>query len=208
LGAGACKECKRLVSIAILAGGQSKRIRRDKAFLEVDGSPLIERILVRVKPLTDDLFISTNSPEKYQQFGLRTVADVYPNKAALGGIYSALKAARHDYVLIVACDMPFLNIDLLQHLINLAPTAEVIIPLIEPSLYEPLFAVYSKNCLPVIKSQLLANRLRIFDFFDEVSVRYVEQDEVAKFDPNFHSFINVNTPADWRKVQTMAKETT
>ena len=66
-----------MVSIAILAGGQSKRIGRDKAFLEVDGSPLIERILVRVKPLTDDLFISTNSPEKYKQFGLRTVADVY-----------------------------------------------------------------------------------------------------------------------------------
>jgi molybdopterin-guanine dinucleotide biosynthesis protein A len=196
-----------LVSIAILAGGQSKRIGRDKAFLEVAGSPLLERILVRVRPLTDDLFISTNSPETYQQFGLRGVPDVYPHKAALGGIYSAIQAARHVHVLIVACDMPFLNVDLLQHLINLAPTADVIVPLIEPAQSpETLLAIYSKNCLPVIKSQLLANRLRIVDFFDEVLVRYVERDEIAKFDPHFYSFINVNTPADWQKAQTMAEK--
>jgi molybdopterin-guanine dinucleotide biosynthesis protein A len=181
---------------------------RDKTFLEVGGSPLIERVLVRAKPLTDDLFISANSPEKYKRFGLHTVADVYPNKAALGGIYSAIKAARHDNVLILAGDMPFLNIDLLQHLINLAPTANVVTPLIEPAQPETLLTVYSKNCLPVIKSQLLANRLRIVDFFDEVSVRYVKRDEVAKFDPDFHSFININTPADWRKAQMLAEKTT
>lgn len=197
-----------MVSIAILAGGQSKRMGRDKAFLEVGGSPLIERVLVRVKPLTDDLFISANSPEKYKRFGLRTVTDVYPNKAALGGIYSAIKAARHDNVLILACDIPFLNIDLLQHLINLAPIANVVAPLIEPAQPETLLTVYSKSCLPVIKPQLLANRLRIVDFFDEVSVRYVERDEVAKFDPEFHSFININTPADWRRAQMLAEKTT
>ena len=195
-----------MVSIAILAGGQSKRIGRDKALLEVGGSPLIERVLVRVKPLTDDLFISVNSPEKYKQFGLRTVTDVYPNKAALGGIYSAIKAARYDNVLILACDMPFLNIDLLKHLMKLAPTADVVAPLIEPFQPETLLTVYSKNCLPIIESRLLANRLRIVDFFDEVSARYVEQDEVAKFDPDFHSFINVNTLADWQKVQAIAEE--
>jgi molybdopterin-guanine dinucleotide biosynthesis protein A len=195
-----------LVSIAILAGGQSKRIGRDKALLEVGGSSLIERVLVRVKPLTDDLFISVNSPEKYKQFDLRTVTDVYPNKAALGGIYSAIKVARYDNVLILACDMPFLNIELLKHLMKLAPTADVVAPLLEPFQPETLLTVYSKNCLPIIESRLLANRLRIVDFFDEVSARYVEQDEVAKFDPDFHSFINVNTPTDWQKVQAIAKK--
>lgn len=194
-----------MVSAAILAGGRSKRMGRDKAFLEIDGRPVIERIITRLQPLTDDLLISTNSPEKYEQFGLRTVADIYPNKAALGGIFSVIKAASHDHVLIVACDMPFLNVDLLRYLINLAPTAEVIIPLIESAHPETLYAVYSKNCLPAIESRLLANRLRIVDFFDEVSLRYVERDEVAKFDPHFYSFANMNTPEDWQRVQAIAK---
>jgi len=193
-----------LVSIAILAGGKSERMGRDKAFVEVGNRPIIERILARVRPLTDDLFICTNAPARYAQFGLRLVGDAYPHKASLGGIYSALKAAHHHWVLVVACDMPFLNEALLQHLINLAPTADIVLPQIDPLGPETLHAVYGKTCLPVIKSRLQANQLRIIDFFDDVSIRYVPRDEVAQFDPHFYSFMNVNTPADWQKAQAIA----
>ncbi len=194
-----------MVSIAVLAGGQSKRMGQDKAFLEVGGQGVIERVLSRVKPLTDDLFISTNAPQRYEEFGLRLVTDIYPDKAALGGIYSVIHAARHPHVLVVACDMPFLNTTLLQYLIDLAPTADVIIPLIEPPQPETMHAVYSKNCLPAIESRLLANKLRIIGFFEEVAVRYVSREEVARFDPDFYSFINMNTPEDWQRVQNLAK---
>lgn len=193
-----------LVSIAILAGGKSKRMGRDKAFLEIGGQSLIERILACVNPLTDDLFISTNSPERFAPFGLRTVLDIDPGKGALGGIYSALTAARHPSVLVVGCDMPFLNRKLLQYLINLAPQAEVIAPRIDPQRPETLHTVYSKNCLPAIKLCLQANRLRIVDFFDEVSIRYVSPAEIAQFDPHFYSFVNLNTPDDWKKAQAMS----
>lgn len=179
---------------------------QDKAFLKVGGQPVIERVLERVSALTDDLFISTNSPEKYEQFDLRTVADLYPGKAALGGIYTVIHAARHPHVLIVACDMPFLDTELLQHLIDLAPTADVVAPLIEPPQPETMHAVYSKNCLSAIEPRLLVNKLRIIGFFDEVSVRYLERDEVARFDPNFYSFINMNTPEDWQTVQAIAEQ--
>jgi molybdopterin-guanine dinucleotide biosynthesis protein A len=195
-----------VISIAILAGGQSKRMGRDKAFLKVGGRRVIERVIDRVKPLTDDLFIGTNAAEKYQAFGLRVVADVYPDKAALGGIYSAIHAARHARVLVVACDMPFLNARLLQYLIDLAPTADVVAPLIHPPQPETLHAVYSKNCLPAIEPRLLADKLRVIGFFDDVSVRYVQRDEVVKIDPDFHSFINMNTPEDWRRVQALAEQ--
>lgn len=193
-----------MVSIAILAGGQSTRMGQDKAFLKVGDRRVIERVLSRVTPLSDDLFISTNSPQQYKQFGLRMVADVYPNKAALGGIYSAIHAARHHHVLVVACDMPFLNPELLRHLMKLAPTADVVAPLVAPPQPETMHAIYSKACLPAIKPRLLANKLRIIGFFDDVSVRYVERDEVEQFDPNLYSFINMNTPADWDKVKTIA----
>ncbi|HMQ53293.1 MAG TPA: molybdenum cofactor guanylyltransferase [Anaerolineae bacterium] len=195
-----------MISVAVLAGGQSKRMGQDKAFLKVGGQPVIERVLERVTPLTDDLFISTNSPEKYARFGLRLVSDVYPDKAALGGIYSAIHAAQYDHVLIVACDMPFLNPQLLRHLITLAPTAEVVAPLISPPQPETMHAVYSKACLAAIKPRLLANQLRIIGFFEDVSVRYVEQAEVARFDPHFYTFLNMNTPADWERVKQLAAD--
>jgi molybdopterin-guanine dinucleotide biosynthesis protein A len=191
--------------VAILAGGQSKRMGQDKAFLEVGGRLVIERVKAQVESLTDDLFISANSPEKYAYLGLPVIPDIYPDKAALGGLYSVVYAARHNHVLVVACDMPFLNVALLHHLIDLAPTADAIVPLINPPQPETLHAIYSKNCLPAIEQRLLANQLRMIGFYDDVSVRYVEADEIARFDPEFHSFLNMNTPQDWQKIQTIAE---
>jgi molybdopterin-guanine dinucleotide biosynthesis protein A len=193
-----------IISVAVLAGGQSERMGRDKAFIEIGGRPIIERILICVESLTDDVLISTNSPEKYSQYGLRNISDIYPNKGALGGVYSALEAATHPYVLILACDMPFLNIALLRHLINLAPTADAIVPIFKLQRPEVLHAVYGKRCLPVVKSRLLTNQLRIADFFDDLSVRYVRRDEIARFDPYFHTFFNVNTLADWQQAESIA----
>ena len=197
------KAPKQGVSVAILAGGQSRRMGQDKAFLEVGGQLVIERVLAAVQSLTDDLLIGTNAPDKYARFGVRMVSDIYPNKATLGGIYTVIEAARHSYILVVACDMPLLNQNLLQYLITLAPTAEVIAPLLEPPQPETTHTVYSKACLPSIHSRLLANNLRIINFFKEVSVRLVKRDEIAKFDPNFYSFINMNTPDDWQQVRRM-----
>jgi molybdopterin-guanine dinucleotide biosynthesis protein A len=193
-----------LVSIAVLAGGQSTRMGQDKAFLKVGGESVIERVLAVVRPLSDDCFISTNSPAKYEQFGLRLVSDIYPNKAALGGIYTVIQAARHLGVLVVACDMPFLQADLLNYLMELAPLADVVVPVVNPPQPETLHAIYSKRCLPTIESRLFANRLRITGFFEAVSVRYVERQEIATFDPDFHSFVNMNTPSEWQVVQALA----
>ena len=195
-----------LVSVAILAGGRSRRMGRDKAFLAVGGRSIIEWILMRVEPLTDDLLISTNSPEKYAQFGWRTVTDIYPDKAALGGIYSVIEAARHDHVLVVACDMPFLQVDLLRYMIDLAPTADAVVPLLDFAQPEMLLAVFNQSCSLAIKSRLLSNRLRIADFLGHVTVRYVERSEVARLDPNFLSFVNINTPEDWQKAQAIAEQ--
>jgi molybdopterin-guanine dinucleotide biosynthesis protein A len=177
---------------------------QDKAFLDVGGRPVIERVLAAVASLTDDLFISANDPSRYSQFDLRVVPDIYPDKAALGGIYSAIHAARHNRVLVVACDMPFLNPTLLRYLIELAP-ADVVVPLIEPPQPETLLAIYSKVCLPAIETRLLANQLRVIGFFEEVLVRYVQREEIARFDPNFFSFTNMNTPEEWQKIQMLAR---
>lgn len=195
-----------MISVAILAGGKSRRMGQDKAFLPVGGRPVIERVIARVSPLTDDLFINANDAAKYLPLGLPVRPDVYPDKAALGGIYSAIYHARHPQVLVVACDMPFLNPALLRYLAGLAPTADVVVPVINPPQPETMHAVYSKNCLPAIEPRLRAGRLRIIGFFDDVTVRQVSRDEVTRFDPDLYSFLNMNTPEDWYKVQALADE--
>jgi molybdopterin-guanine dinucleotide biosynthesis protein A len=179
---------------------------QDKAFLKVGGQPVIERVLGRVKSLSDDVFISANQPEKYEEFGLRVVTDIYPDKAALGGIYSVISAAHHDRVLVVACDMPFLNVSLLKHLINQAPLADVVVPLIQPPQPETMLGVYSKSSLPAIESRLLRNKLRIIGFFDDVSVAYISREEILKIDPKLYSFINMNTPEEWERAEALAEK--
>jgi molybdopterin-guanine dinucleotide biosynthesis protein A len=127
------------------------------------------------------------------------VLDIYPGKAALGGIYSALRAAQYPNVLVVACDMPLLNTALLQYLIDLASTADAVVPVVSPAHPETLHAVYSKKSIPAIETRLQNNDLRVLDLFDDIFVRYVDGNEIAPFDPEFLSFVNVNTPDDWEK---------
>jgi molybdopterin-guanine dinucleotide biosynthesis protein A len=133
------------------------------------------------------------------------VGDVYPGKGALGGIYTAIHAAWHSYCLVVACDMPFLNTDLLRHLIGLAPGSDVLIPRIEES-PETMHAIYGKGCLEPIRRCLLADRLKIISFFGEVRVRYVEREDVGRFDPYFRSFLNANTPDDLERIRGILEE--
>jgi molybdopterin-guanine dinucleotide biosynthesis protein A len=193
------------VSVAVLAGGQSRRMGRDKAFLPVGGRPVVERVLERVAPLSDDVLLIANTHAPYAHLAARLVSDVYPGKGSLGGIYTALQAARYGTCLMVACDMPFLNADLLRYLIGLAPGYDVVIPRVE-EFPETLHAVYGKRCLDPIQRRLLAGRLKIIGFFDEVRVRYVERDDIARFDPQFRSFMNMNTPADWERIQQLAMQ--
>jgi len=190
------------ISVAILAGGQSRRMGQDKALLPLGGRLVIEWVFERVMPLSSDLIIIANTPAKYRHLGYRVVGDVYPGKGALGGIYTAVHAARHPHCLIVACDMPFLNTDLLRYLVSLAPGFDVVVPRIE-GFPETTHAVYGKGCLEPIRQRLLADELRIIGFFDEVRVRYVERDDVARFDSSFGSFLNMNTPDDWERVRQM-----
>lgn len=209
------------VSGIILAGGQSRRMGRDKAFLEFDGAPLIARVLARVRQVCAEVIVVANDVDAYARFGVPVIRDVYPGKGSLGGIFSGLQAARAESALAVACDLPFLNDALLRHLIALAPQADIVIPRAHAPIgkakdatrYEQLavkasglqatHAIYSKRCLEPMRARLLADDLRIINFFDEVRVRVVEPDEIARFDPQMLSFLNVNTPEDWNSALSL-----
>ena len=194
------------VSVGVLAGGQSRRMGRDKAFLPVGGKPVIQRVLERVAPLSDDIILVTNTPDKFTfDIDCRITGDIYPGKGSLGGIYSALVAARYPHCLIVACDMPFLNVRLLQYLVRLARIYDydAVVPEVSDR-WETLHAVYSKRCLRPIERCLQQDDLRVRSFFKDVRVRIVEQRRLEHFDPLLRSFLNMNTPEEWRYLQLIA----
>ena len=189
----------------ILAGGKSLRLGRDKALEEIGGKSLIQRAIERVSALENEIMVVTSSSDQLPDLSVRRVVDVYPGKSALGGLYSGLRAATSFHSLVVACDMPFLNIALLRHLMEACPGFDIVIPRVAGNL-EPLHTVYSKNCLAPIEAMLDEGRLRIAAFFHEVRVRYVEEAEIEKFDPERLSFFNINSEADLERARALLEK--
>jgi molybdenum cofactor guanylyltransferase len=193
------------LSAAVLAGGGSTRMGRDKARLELRGERLIARIVGRLESLSDDVMVITNTPEAYGflKERVRFIPDVTgPGQGPLAGIASALAAAHHGRVLVVATDMPFLNVGLLRYLAGVDPTADVVVPVVaEDGFPETLHAIYSKGALPAIERQLATGRRKITHFFAGVRVRLVPRDEITPLDPHFRSFFNANTPQEWAEAE-------
>ena len=192
-------------TVAVLAGGRSARMGADKSFVRVLGHPLIEHILAQAAGLGDETLIVTNRPQDYAYLGLPLFGDVLPDKGALGGLYSALHAARGQHVLCIACDMPFLVRGLLDYLISLRSEGAAVVPRIA-SQTEPFRAVYRRDCLGMIRTALEAGRLRVSDSLAQLQVRYVDEAEIDRFDPDRLSFVNVNTPEDLERARQLAAQ--
>ena len=182
------------VSAAIMAGGKSRRMGQDKAWILLDGEPLIRRVANVLAQVADEVFIVANEP-RYASLGLRVVADRYPDGGALGGIATGVAAATHDTVLVAACDMPFLAPEVWRVLLDHRDDADVVIPRVAGE-FETLHALYAKACVPAMERSLAAGKLRVISFFDEVRVQPIAEAELRIADPSLRSFTNVNTPEE------------
>jgi len=193
------------VTGVILAGGASRRMGRNKALLELNGKPLIAVVAERLRSVVDELIIVGDDTERYAHLADRCVPDVYRGVGTLGGIHAGLEAASHQLALIVGCDMPFLNPGVLEWFVEAAShgdradPVDLVILRHKAGVVEPLHAVYGKSCLPVIKATIESGERCAFAFYDQVRVRYARPDEIARLDPNLLSFVNVNTPGEWRQ---------
>lgn len=178
-----------------MAGGKSSRMGVDKSFIPFIGKPMIERVIERVDGLGSELIIITNNPASYSPIGLPTYGDIYKESGPLGGLHSALYHATNAHVLVVACDMPWLNRALLEFMISLMDTADIVVPRWD-KYPEPLHAVYSRECLKPVEDCLEAGILNVVGFYGRVKVRFLDKEHIAPFDPGGRSFANVNTPQD------------
>lgn len=189
-------------TIAVQAGGQSRRMRRDKALVPLGGRPMIEVLLRRLDGLADDIVVTTNRPEDYAFLGVRLASDRVPGAGALAGLRTALAAALGETVLVLACDLPFVARPLLEYLLERAGEADVVIPR-RAGEYEPLLAVYARSVLPAVESALAAGQSRMISFFPEVRVLAIEAEEWTPFDPEGLSFFNVNTPEELAEAERL-----
>ena len=193
----------------ILAGGRSRRLGRNKALESIGGQPLVQRVADRLSQVTDDLSLVVAEPEQGDSLPVsgphRVVLDLHPGGGSLGGIYSGLSAAKHQWGIVVAYDMPFLNLDLLRRMLQLREGVDAVVPVLQGR-PEPTHAVYSKVCLPHMEQSLLSGQLKISGFYDQINVSYVSEDEIASLDPDFLSFFNVNTPDDLEKALVWAEQ--
>lgn len=195
------------MTIVIQAGGQSSRMGQDKALMPFLGRPLIERQIERLAGLAQELLVTTNKPHDYAFLRRPLIPDLVPGAGPLGGLYTALSAASLPVVAVVACDMPFISPELLsaQQQILLDEGVDVVIPR-SPEGIEPLHAVYNRDaCLPVIRAALMQGERRMISWLPAVRVREMTADEIAVYDPQFSSFINVNSPEEFRVAEEQAR---
>ncbi len=195
-----------MISLVIQAGGRSSRMGRDKGLVELAGKPLIEWVIGRIHDLGDETIITTNAPADYAYLGLRMAIDAEPGAGALPGLLTALQAARGEFALVVACDMPFLNHELLAHQIAIAPNADVVVPQWDDR-YQTMHTVYRRDaCLAAVSAALERGEKRMISFYGDLRVHAVPATTVARFDPEGHTFFNVNTPEDLALAALMVGE--
>lgn len=169
---------------------------RNKALIELDGIPLVARILAKLRPLTHEQLIIANDPAPYRFLGCPIIPDIEAGYGPLMGLYSGLKAASGELVLAVAVDMPFLSTTFLHALLDLAAGNDVVIPETDGRLH-PLCAVYRRStCLPAIETAIAHNQRRLISFHPQVRVRHVPAAELLHFSSDLRELININTPAE------------
>jgi molybdopterin-guanine dinucleotide biosynthesis protein A len=172
---------------------------RNKALEIINNEVLINRVIDRVSVICHKLLVITSSENfPYLDFidrKIKIIKDIYPGKAALGAIYTGLSNMSTEYGLIVACDMPFLNSNLLRFMVDISPGYEIVVPKID-GFTEPLHAVYKKTCAGYTEKLLQKDVLLIRKLYEAAVTRFISNDEINKYDPDHLSLFNINTRAD------------
>jgi molybdopterin-guanine dinucleotide biosynthesis protein A len=184
------------VTGVILAGGKSRRMGTDKARLKLSGQSLFERSLELLQSFFATIIIAGDRPDLARP-GIPAIPDLYPG-SALGGLHTGLISAKTDWIFVVPCDMPYPDPLIIETLLQYRQAVEAVIPRTSAG-YEPVFALYHKNCLPQMEAMLQQDQFRIYDFYQRIPIRYLEPPDLP--DGWQRSLININTPEQLTKIE-------
>jgi len=187
----------------ILAGGKSSRMKFNKAFADIRGKSVIEIIIDKFKDFFEEIIIISNEPQLYQKFGFRVYTDIYPRLGPISGIHSALDHAIFDIAFILGCDMPFVNMKLVQFMLQKLKNYDSVVPEIDNYL-QPTSAIYSKKCLPVLTDCLENNKLKLTMIFKELDTVIISEKELKQFGEVKDLFFNVNDSDALTQARQMA----
>jgi len=190
-------------SAIILAGGKNTRIARNKAFIQLaTGKTILQNTIDILQDTFPQIIIVTNRKEPYLEFNVQTVEDLIKDIGPLEGIFTGLCYSTSYYNFVIGCDMPFPQIGLIKLLLEKCGDQDVVVPEIDGEV-EPLFAVYSKNCLPVIFDHLQKHDLKIRHVLGKLSEKRIGEKEIDIVDPKHFSFFNIKTGEDLKKAQAL-----
>ena len=197
-----------MLTVCVQAGGESRRMGQDKALMPFLGRPLIQRVVERLRPIADEIIVTTNRPEDFRFLRLPLFPDLKPGRGALGGLLTALSSAACETVAVVACDMPFASASLIEaaNRLLVQEEADVVIPDSGGGL-EPMHALYRREtCIPAIESAIESDQWRLISWFPQVKVRILQPDEIKSYDPSGLAFWNLNTPEEFAEAEQKANQ--
>ncbi len=203
------------ITLGVLAGGQSARMGVNKALQTIGDQTLIEHVLaIHNHILFQDIMIMTNSPDEYRYLGYPMFSDTHMGQGAVGGIHSALQHSTTEYVLILACDMPFIQKNLINLLIEHIQTStyKAIVPTVK-GYPQGVIALYHRDCLVYFESTIQQGQRKLKHIFESITpIHYIDEPQWQQYDPDGLSFMNINTPdqlslaqALWAEKQTLSK---
>jgi molybdenum cofactor guanylyltransferase len=195
----------------ILIGGKSSRMGVDKFSLVLNGKTFLEIAIETLRDFGNVAVVYSPSHPLTQT--VLTVQDIYKNRGALSGIHSAFVHSKSDFTIILACDYPFVTVDLIEFLTNIAKTAsefDAFAPIQTDGRIQPLCAVYKTETCCEILLEMLENEVdnySVRDFLNRIKTRYIQFEEIKHLLNAENFFLNVNTPEDFDKAKNIAHET-
>ena len=181
----------------ILTGGKSSRMGRPKALLPFDGEPLITHVVRALKKMFAEAVIVAAPEQELPILPVVLVRDEVAYQGPVSGIYHGLKASSQEICFVTSCDAPFLNLQLIAHLLAQTSGCDVVVPYWQER-FQPLHAAYRRSVAPLLRQQLDRGELRPISLYSKVRTREIHQDEIRRLDPEGLSFLNMNSPEDYQ----------
>ena len=190
----------------ILAGGEAKRAGgREKYLFEYDGETFLERLLSTLKDAVDEIIIVARDDlhcRRFEEicagFEAKIVPDIRKGLGPVGGLHAGVQSAGGEIIFAVACDMPFVNGDVIRYLFSLSGNCDAVIPRWEEGFIEPLHAVYKRDALERYMHSHKSLSLR--DMIDSINSCFVNVNDLRQFDADLKTFTNINNLNDLEKL--------
>lgn len=191
----------------VLAGGRSRRLGVDKAQLRFGSVPLLRIVVDRVAEVCDEVVVAVDRPERYQGMALsaRLVADLAPGLGPLSGLHSGLRACGRDHVLVVACDLPFLNVTLLHQMAGQPRSYQALVPWFDER-WHPLHSIYARSCLHEVERMVHQGGGSLRELLSRLDVRRLGEEDLRRLDPDGLSLLNLNRRADVARARTIWRD--